>query len=368
VNLRKCRAAAFYLRARRRSQVNRPEPLLDYPFAAPPAPGEVREVAPGVHWLRMPLPFALDHINLWALEDGAGLALVDTGLGDDATRDLWQRVFDGFVKGRRVTRVIATHLHPDHAGNAGWLTARFRAPLWMSQSDYLMAHAWREDAAGFSIAAMLAHLARHGLAGAPLDGQASRGGSYAHSVPDFPRSYRRIMDGDALGIGGRAWRVVMGYGHAPEHASLYCGELGVLISGDMLLPRISTNVSVNQVDPDADPLALFLASLERYTREVEGDPLVLPSHGLPFRGMRTRVGQLEAHHAARLEELEDACAAPKSAADVIGTLFRRRLDVHQTFFAMGEALAHLNYLMYAGRFVRQTDADGVVRFVRAGSA
>jgi glyoxylase-like metal-dependent hydrolase (beta-lactamase superfamily II) len=353
--------------------MSRPELLLEYPFPAPPPPGETREVAPGVHWLRMPLPFALDHINLWALEDGEGLALVDTGLGNDATRGLWQQVFDGFVKGRPVTRVIATHLHPDHAGNVGWLTERFGVPLYMSQSDYLTAHAWRENMAGFSIEALMAHLARHGLAGETYEGQASRGNAYRRSVPDFPRAYRRIMEGDELEIGGRGWRVIMGYGHAPEHASLYCAATGVLISGDMLLPKISTNISVNQVDPDANPLALFLASLHRLTAVIGGDPLVvdplvLPSHGLPFRGMRERVTQLEAHHAARLEELEDACGEPRSPADVIGTLFRRKLDVHQTFFALGEALAHLNYLMHAGRFVRRTDADGVVRFVRAGSA
>jgi glyoxylase-like metal-dependent hydrolase (beta-lactamase superfamily II) len=348
--------------------MSRPELLLEYPFAAPPPAGETREVAPGVHWLRMPLPFALDHINLWALEDGEGLALVDTGLGNDATRGLWQQVIDGFVKSRPVTRVIATHLHPDHAGNVGWLTERFGAPLYMSQSDYLMAHAWRENTAGFSIEALLAHLTRHGLAGELYEGQASRGNAYRRSVPGFPRAYRRIMDGDEIGIGGASWRVIMGYGHAPEHASLYCAATGVLISGDMLLPKISTNISVNQVDPDANPLALFLASLHRYTKEIGGDPLVLPSHGLPFRGMRERVTQLEAHHAARLEELEEACGEPRSSAEVIGTLFRRKLDVHQTFFALGEALAHLNYLMHAGRFVRQTGADGVVRFVRIGAA
>jgi glyoxylase-like metal-dependent hydrolase (beta-lactamase superfamily II) len=345
--------------------MNRPELLLDYPFAAPPAAGEVREIAPGVHWLRMPLPFALDHINLWALADGDGVALVDTGLGDDATRGLWERVFAGFVKGRPVTRVIATHLHPDHAGCVGWLTRRFGAPLYMSQSDYLMAHAWRENVAGFSIDAMMKHLERHGLVGEMFQAQAMRGNAYRHSVPDFPMTYRRIMDGDELAIGGRVWRVIMGYGHAPEHASLHCAELGLLISGDMLLPRISTNISVNQVDPDADPLELFLSSLRRYGELIAGEPLVLPSHGLPFRGMRQRVGQLEAHHAARLEELEDACGVPRSPADVIETLFRRKLDVHQTFFAMGEALAHLNYLMHAGRLVRAPGSDGIERFVRA---
>jgi glyoxylase-like metal-dependent hydrolase (beta-lactamase superfamily II) len=347
--------------------LNPHEHQLAYPCPDVPELGTWTTLRPGIHWVRMPLPFALDHINLWALEDSKGLALVDTGLGNDATRALWQQVFDGFVKGRPVTRVIATHLHPDHAGNVGWLTERFGAPLYMSQSDYLTAHSWRENTAGYSIEALMAHLQRHGLAGEMYEGQASRGNAYRRSVPAFPTAYRRIMEGDDLEIGGRRWRVIMGYGHAPEHASLYCRELEVLISGDMLLPRISTNISVNQVDPDANPLALFLASLHRYTKEIGGDPLVLPSHGLPFRGMRERVGQLEAHHAARLEELEDACGEPRSPADVIGTLFRRKLDVHQTFFAMGEALAHLNYLMHAGRFVRRTGADGVVRFVRTGA-
>jgi glyoxylase-like metal-dependent hydrolase (beta-lactamase superfamily II) len=342
-----------------------PEQVLDYPHRAPPAPGETLEVAPGVHWLRMPLPFALDHINLWLLEDGAGLAHVDCGLGNDATRELWLRVFDGFFKGRPVSRVITTHLHPDHAGNAGWLTERFSAPLVMSQSDYLMAHAWRDQAAGFSIDALLAHLARNGLGGERLAALAKRGHAYRRGVPDFPLSYRRIREGDDVAIGGRTWRVIMGYGHAPEHASLYCAEVRVLISGDMLLPRISTNISVNQVDPDGDPLRLFLGSLRRLVEALPGDTLVLPSHGLPFRGMRERVAQLEEHHRLRLGELEDVCGEPKSAAAVIGTLFRRELDEHQTFFAMGEAIAHLNYLMHDGLLRRAAGADGIMRFVRA---
>jgi len=341
-----------------------PEQVLDYPHTAPPPPGETRAVAPGVHWLRMPLPFALDHINLWLLEDGDGLVIVDCGLGNDATRELWHRLFGGFFKGRGVDRVIATHLHPDHAGNAGWLTEHFGAPLVMSQADYLMAHAWRDQAAGFSVDALLAHLARHGLADERLAALVKRGNAYRRGVPDFPPSYRRIWDGDEIAIGGRKWRVIMGYGHAPEHAALYCAEAGVLISGDMLLPRISTNISVNQVDPDGNPLALFLASLRRFVALLPGDTLVLPSHGLPFRGMRERIAQLEEHHRLRLGELEDVCDEPKAAADVITTLFRRNLDEHQTFFAMGEAIAHLNYLMHDGALRRATGADGIVRFVR----
>ena len=342
-----------------------PEQVLDYPHAAPPPPGTTREVAPGVHWLRMPLPFALDHINLWLLEDGAALVLVDCGLGNQTTRDLWQQIFDGFFGGRPVSRVIATHLHPDHAGNAGWLTERFQAPLVMSQSEYLMAHAWRDQTGGYSIEALTTHLARHGLDSARVAALGSRGNAYERAVPEFPRAYRRIVDGDEVAIGGRVWRVIIGYGHAPEHASLYCAELGVLISGDMLLPRISTNISVHQVDPDGNPLALFLASLQRLVGLTPGDTLVLPSHGLPFRGMRERVAQLEEHHRLRLAELEDACTAPKSAADAIGTLFRRPLDVHQTLFAMGEAIAHLNYLMHEQVLARHSGDDGILRFVRA---
>jgi glyoxylase-like metal-dependent hydrolase (beta-lactamase superfamily II) len=341
-----------------------PEQVLDYPHAAPPAPGETHEVAPGVHWLRMPLPFALNHINLWLLEDGDRLVIVDCGFAADATRELWQRHFDGFFAGRQVSRIVATHLHPDHAGNAGWLMGRFDAPLVMSQGDFVIAHAWRDEAAGYSVGALVAHLARHGLAGERLEVLVRRANVYRRATPDFPLAYRRMMDGDELAIGGRRWRVIMGYGHAPEHASLYSPELGVMISGDMLLPRISTNISVNQVDPDADPLRWFLSSLRRLVAPTAAETLVLPSHGLPFRGMRERVAQLEEHHRLRLGELEDVCGEPKSAADVIGTLFRRELDDHQTFFAMGEAIAHLNYLMHDGVLRRIPGADGIVRFVR----
>jgi glyoxylase-like metal-dependent hydrolase (beta-lactamase superfamily II) len=342
-----------------------PEQVLDYPHRAPPPPGETREIAPGVHWLRMPLPFALDHINLWLLEDGDRLAIVDCGFAADDTRGLWQRIFEGFFGGRAVSRVVATHLHPDHAGNAGWLTARFDAPLVMSQADFLMAHAWRDEAAGYSTDGLTTHLERNGLAGERLAALRGRGNPYRRSVPDFPVVYQRMMEGDALSIGGRAWRVIMGYGHAPEHASLYCDALGVLISGDMLLPRISTNISVNQVDPLADPLRLFLGSQRHLMSLTPAGTVVLPSHGLPFRGMRERIAQLEEHHRLRLGELEDVCGEPKCAADVLGTLFRRSLDAHQTLFAMGEALAHLNYLMHDGLLRREPGADGIVRFVRS---
>ncbi len=338
---------------------------LEFPFRDAPAPADVRQVAPGVHWLRMALPFALDHINLWLLEDGEGWTLVDTGLADAPTRAQWDRVFSAMLGARTVRRILVTHFHPDHAGNAGWLCERFAAPLWITQGEYLTAHAVRAAAAGFVAEATLALFRAHGLDEARLGQLGMRGNLYRRLVGELPTSYRRIIDGESIAVGGRAWRVITGYGHAPEHASLYCEALGLVISGDMLLPTISTHVGVWPTDPEGDPLGYFLSSIRRY-RELPADVLVLPSHGLPFRGAHARVAQLEAHHGVRLAELLQACGeAPRSAADVLALIFRRPLDTQQMFFAMGEAIAHLHFLERAGRLRRAVGDDGVARFAPA---
>ena len=341
-----------------------PESVLEYPQAKPPAGGETVEVAPGVHWLRMPLPFALDHINLWLLEDGDDWVFVDCGIGDEATRALWERIFAGSAAGRPVKRLIVTHHHPDHAGLASWLTERTGAEFWMPQAEYLAAHAMRDGQAGYGFDHVVAMFVRNGLTGEKLELMKQRRSNYRSRVPAFPSSYRRLMEGQVHRIGGRGWRVIMGYGHAPEHAALYCEELGVLISGDMVLPKISTNVSVWANEPEGNPLALFLESISRHA-ELPARTLVLPSHGLPFRGLRERVAQLEEHHRLRLAELYEVCETPKAAADVLATLFRRRLDTHQLFFAMGEAMAHLHLLHGEGRLKRSLDADGVLRYLRS---
>jgi glyoxylase-like metal-dependent hydrolase (beta-lactamase superfamily II) len=312
-----------------------------YPFPDLPAPGTALEVAPGVRWLRMPLPFQLNHINLWLLEDEGGWTIVDTGIGNADTRQLWEKILD---EHRPVRRIILTHYHPDHAGNAAWLCERFGVELWTTQGEYLTAHAVRAAGAGYTSDAVLEVFQRNGLDEARRREMTPRGNRYAALVPGFPAAYRRIYEGDAVRIGGRDWRAIVGYGHAPEHLSLYCAEHNVIIAGDMLLSTISTNVSVWSVDPEGDPLRLFLQSIRRY-RELPADVLVLPSHGKPFRGAHERVAALEAHHAERFQELEAALATgPKSAADLLPVLFRRPLDAHQTFFAMGEAIAHLHYL------------------------
>lgn len=336
---------------------------LSFPFPETPAAGTVREVAPGVCWLRMPLPFALDHINLWLLRDGNGWTAVDCGIGLDETRTHWETIFTGVVGRTGLTRVLVTHFHPDHFGNAGWLTQRFSAPLWMTESEYLTAHAQYHALSGFGSDATAALFSEHGLDAERASGISGRGNSYRKIVAEPPSRFVRMLDGDEIGTGGNVWRVIVGYGHAPEHAALYCEALGVLISGDMLLPKISTNVSVWPTKPESDPLGLFLRSIDRFT-ELPADTLVLPSHGLPFRGAHHRVQMLHDHHRDRLAEVLDVCSQPSSAADLLPVLFRRTLDTHQMFFAMGESIAHLNYLWLQGNLSRVRGADGVYRFSR----
>jgi glyoxylase-like metal-dependent hydrolase (beta-lactamase superfamily II) len=309
----------------------------------------------------MPLPFALNHINLWLLRDGDGWTAVDCGIGLDDTRALWERIFAEITGTSGVTRVVVTHFHPDHFGNAGWLVRRFAAPLWMTETEFLTAHAQFHALAGFGSDATAALFAEHGLDEERVAAIAGRGNSYRRIVAEPPARFLRMLEGDEIDIGAHSWRVIAGHGHAPEHAALYCRALGVLISGDMLLPKISTNISVWPTQPQSDPLKLFLRSIERF-RELPAETLVLPSHGLPFRGAHQRVQMLHDHHRERLAEVLEACSKPSSAADLLPVLFRRALDTHQTFFAMGESIAHLNHLWLRGELARMRGGDGIYRF------
>ncbi len=335
---------------------------LAFPFPDIPAPGTVREVADGVFWLRMNLPFALDHINLWLLRDGDHWTAVDTGLSNDETRGNWDRVVGSEAIDRSLNRIIVTHYHPDHMGNAGWLTRRFDIPMWASESEYLSAHANYNGGAGNSSQAVADLFREHGLEEERVAAIAARGNGYRKIISEPPDRYIRLLDGDEIPVGDHVWRVICGYGHAPEHSSLYCASLGVLISGDMLLPKISTNVSVWPFEPLGDPLKLFLRSIDRFL-DLPEDTLVLPSHGLPFTGAHLRVMMLHQHHEERLAEVRSACAKPRTAADLLPVLFRRKLDTHQLFFAMGESIAHLHNLWYRDevQFLGK-DGNGARRF------
>lgn len=347
------------------------ENQLQYPWGEQlPAFGSSLELQPGVRWVRMPLPFALDHINLWLLRDQVdgreGWTIVDCGVARDDLRAYWEQVFAQELDGLPVLRVVVTHMHPDHVGLASWLCQRWQAPLVMTMSEYTTARLFSEggvegDVNGGDRAVDYFH--QHGVADQDaLEKIRARRSYYGSLVPSVPHQFDRILDGSVLSIGGHDWTVMVGYGHAPEHASLYCPSRNLLISGDMVLPRISTNISVHDFEPNGDPLAQYLASLERYG-PLPASTLVLPSHGRPFVGLHTRIAQQREHHQARLDEVLAACVTPHSAADIVPIMFRRQLDLHQLTFAVGEALAHLQYLQGRGLLQRQRDAAGVVRFV-----
>jgi glyoxylase-like metal-dependent hydrolase (beta-lactamase superfamily II) len=311
----------------------------------------------------MPLPFALDHINLWILEDGDGFTLVDTGYGVEATWSLWERHFAGVMAGRAVKNVVVTHYHPDHVGSAAWLVERTGAPFWMTAAEYLSAHAAHGDLAGFDRENTVSLYIANGVDPASVPESTRKVNGYRRGVPSVPRRYRRMMHGDRLSIGGHDWEVITVFGHAPEHAALWCASRNVLISGDQVLPRITTNVGVWGNQPEADPLRQFLGSMERFAH-LPADALVLPSHDRVFHGLHARIAELHDHHERRLERLLEGCAQPITAFEALPLLFKRKLDDHQLMFAMGEAIAHLHYLERDGRVRRIEDSSGVRRFVK----
>jgi glyoxylase-like metal-dependent hydrolase (beta-lactamase superfamily II) len=337
---------------------------LVHPWPEPPVGGTAFDVAPGIQWIRMPLPFALDHINLWLLEDEGGVTVVDTGVGLPATRDLWESLFADALKERPIVRVLVTHFHPDHMGNAEWLARRFGVELWCPQAEWLMAQLGWQGMGGNDAEKRMSHYRQHGVGDAQIEAFRRRGNHYRQLVPTVAAQFRAVRDGDVLSIGGRRWHAFTVLGHAPEHACLHCPEAGVLISGDQVLPKITTNVSVWPDQPRGNPLRLYLDSLGRF-RPLPAEILVLPSHGLPFRGLHLRLDHLRLHHDERLAETVDALAEPRTAAELVPVLFRRRLDTHQLGFAIGETLAHLHYLEAEGQVARLVDATGVHRFHKA---
>lgn len=348
---------------------------VSYPWGEQkPAATQLQKMAEGVYWVRMPLPFALDHINLWLLEDEIegrrGWTLVDTGIARPEVQALWQQIEAQHLGGLPILRVVVTHMHPDHVGLARWFCERWQAPLYISLSDYALACLWALPAQGDNALgatggeAAAQHFARHGLLEAEAQAQIKQRGSYyADLVQLPPAQFNRLMHDGVLTIAGRQWRCIAGYGHAPEHIALYCDELKVLISGDMVLPTISTNVSVFAYEPEADPLRLYLESLTCYL-SLPADTLVLPSHGRPFHGLHARIHDLQQHHTDRLAETLEACQHPEgcSAAELIPVLFKRQLDMHQLTFAMGEAIAHLHALYFQGQLSRQVDSQGIYKF------
>jgi glyoxylase-like metal-dependent hydrolase (beta-lactamase superfamily II) len=352
------------------------EQELHYPMGETlPEGGSKLEVAAGVYWVRMPLPFALNHINLYLvrdqLEGTEGWTLIDCGISSDEIKAHWEHIFAQHLDGLPILRVICTHMHPDHVGLAYWITERFACPLWMTMGEYALGRVLSAHLPGADSASTVAYYQSHGVTDpAALASLSHRGNGYFKSlVPDMPKGFRRLRADELVTMGGAGfkdqWQIIIGTGHSPEHASLYCAKRKLLLAGDMVLPRISTNVSVFELEQEANPLQWFLDSLTQY-QHCAPDTLVFPSHGKPFQKMHRRIEQLREHHEARLQEVREACKEKAcSALDIVPIMFKRELDLHQLTFALGEALAHLHALWYSGELKRIRSVGQVTRFTIA---
>jgi len=327
---------------------------LKFPHPRPPAPGAAIEVAPGILWVRLALPYRLDHVNVYLIEDGAGFAVLDTGLDDVATRAAWEALLAGPLRARPPTRILVTHYHPDHIGLAGWLAQRFDLPLLMSQTEYLVSLAITLDPGALNAEPYRSFYRSHGLDPATTERLLTNGHRYLRMISGLPRTFRRLIAGEALRVGGRSFEVLTGGGHAPEQVMLYCSAENLLLCADQVLARISPNISVQAMDPEGDPLGIYLRSLASLKRDLADDVLVLPGHNLPFVGLHARVDELGAHHEARCLAIAEACRrAPCTAAELVPVVFRRAIDdPHQMGFAFSEVLAHVNYMLREHRLQR----------------
>jgi glyoxylase-like metal-dependent hydrolase (beta-lactamase superfamily II) len=329
----------------------------EYPFAQTPGPGAVIEVASGVRWVRMPLPFSLKWINLWLIEDGDGWTVVDTGIPNSETKALWRAIFDTVLDGRPVRRIIITHMHPDHIGLAGWMSRKFQCELWMTRLEYVTCRMLIADTGREAPEAGVMFYRAAGWAQEDIDRYIDRFGGFGRSVTQLPDAFRRISDGDVIEIGGRPWHVVTGCGHSPDHACLFAPDINVFISGDQILPRISSNVSVFPTEPDADPLTDWLGSCAKLKAAIPADVLVLPAHNEPFRGAHRRLDALIQGHEAALSRMLERLAEPRRVVDLFGALFARAIGPDTLGMATGEAIAHLNCLQRRGLVRAERDGD-----------
>ena len=342
--------------------LSKSDSALAYPVPEPPKPGQAIEISPGILWARIPRPFRLDHINVYLIDDGEGWAVLDTGIGNDPTKAVWEALIAGPLAGRPLTRLIVTHFHPDHIGLAGWLCERFDLPLLTSQTSYLTCANISLRPGALDAKPYRDFYLRHGLDAATTQRVATQGHGYLKMVSGLPPTFLRLVAGDQLTIGGRTFQVLTGNGHAPEQVMLYCPADKVFLAADQVLAKITPNISVWAVDPEGDPLGLYVRSLGELRAAIPADALVLPGHQLPFYGLHQRSDELIAHHEVRCAAIAAACrTAPRSAAELVPVLFSRALDPHQMSFAFSEVQAHINYMLRRGELAWVEGSDDVER-------
>lgn len=335
---------------------------ISYEFDTVPVDGETMEVADGVIWLRMPLPFSLQHINLWLLRDDNGWGIVDTGVDTRTSRDVWRKTFAGAMNNEPATRVVATHLHPDHVGCANWLVNEFDIDLWMTREEYMLCRVLVADTGKPAPEDGVRFYSAAGFAPEHLDLYKANFGMFGKFVKSMPQAYRRIEDGDILEFAGSRWEVIIGRGHSPEHACLYESDRNILISGDQILPTISPNISVWPTEPYANPLQDFLDSIDRLEQRLPEDVLVLPAHGKPFRNVHARLKAMREEHIERVEKILQIAEEPLRAVDTFEALFRGAINDGNRIMATGEALAHLHYLVEIGDLSVERDKQNVAWF------
>lgn len=315
------------------------------------------EVAPGIFRVRLALPFRLNHVNCYVLDDRDGWTVFDTGYSDDACKAVWSDAFGTKLRGRPVKRVIVSHCHVDHVGLASWFMEQ-HAPLFcMTQTDYLLGRTLRQELSEMGTRHLSEFLRSNGLLVESATKVAEIRLSARKNSP-FPPTFHRLMAGQTISIGGRNWLALTGGGHSVEQLMLYCTADRILMAADQILPKITPNISVGPLSPSADPLADFLSSLNEVRMIVPSDALVLPGHYDPFTRIDERIGQLEAHHRSRCDAVLQACQhSALSARELIPVVFGREIDQEVLASAIGETVAHINYLVARGLLKQQMSGD-----------
>ena len=331
-----------------------PEVGVRTPWTTPPEQGEAIEMAEGVLWMRLPLPMKLDHVNVYALDDGDGWTLIDTGMSSRKTRAIWDSLMAGPLAGKPVRRVVVTHHHPDHVGNAGWFQSEHGAELVTTRTSWLFARMLLLDVQSEWPAETVAYYKGAGMDAAFLEQRLKdRPFNYADTVYPMPLGFTRIKQGDVFRMGGRDWEVHVGNGHAPEHATFWSQDDNLVLTGDQILSSISPNIGVYATEPMADPLGDWLEACERLQKLARPDHLALGGHKLPFSRLPLRMRQLIDNHHGALDRLLDHLDTPKTAADCFSPLFKRNIGAGEYGLALVEAVAHVNHL-YRKQQVRRT--------------